>query len=289
MFPPASNNPRECTRRKIRCDKKVPCSRCVRLSKTCLREVVRISTANTLHRDELEFLAQLRETLEASRNVDDAISCIRQRQAHLVHGSSVTTSSTTTDLSQPRDSAAAASPTPGTAFSPSSLPPFENEASPGNANGVSQEILLSSESPQLTDTANSPNQHASRVKTVEFLAWGRHSGSCFPHRSCQCRSIRPYAEITSINTDPGWAGIQRTSAEIPLSTWIPAEKARALIQLHFDHILWHHSVFHAPTFLAQCEDFWTSGLVTHPLWKALYLSVITVSSSKADSCLAGGS
>lgn len=169
---------------------------------------------------------------------------------------------------------------PGTAFSPSSLPPFENESPPRNPSGVSQELVPSSESPQLTEAANSPKQHASRVKTVEFLVWGRHSGSCFPHRGCQCRSIRPYAEIVSINTDPGWSGIQRVPAEIPLSTWIPVEKARALIRLHFDHILWHHSVFHAPTFLAQCEDFWTSGSVQHPLWKALYLSVMTVSALK---------
>lgn len=118
--------------------------------------------------------------------------------------------------------------------------------------------------------------HASELRTIELLAWGRHGGTCYPHRTCQCRSVRPYAEITSINVDPQWSGMQKSLYTLPPHLTLPTEQAREMMRFHFEYILWHHNVFHAPTFLEQCEDFWTHGTVTHPLWMALYLSVSAV-------------
>ncbi|RMJ03376.1 hypothetical protein CDV36_015100 [Fusarium kuroshium] len=58
---------------------------------------------------------------------------------------------------------------------------------------------------------------------------------------------------------------------------IPKDQAKLLVHFHLKQIQWHHNVFHAPTFLAQCEEYWADGTVHHPLWIALYLSVMSVS------------
>jgi hypothetical protein len=210
----------------------------------CSREVVRLSKAVNVHRNELSFLRNLTSLIEDTKDLDTATAAVRQRLESLEHG--LPTSST--PLNETHNQVEDSSPSTNATMSPLA-----------------------------TSISNSDEQHASKVRTVELLAWGRHAGTCFPHRRCQCRSIRPYAEVISINADLRWTGITKTLAELPQSLILPYGQARALIQFHFDNILWHHNVFHAPTFLAQCEEFWTENTVSHPLWIALYLSVLSVS------------
>lgn len=74
----------ECTRRKTRCDKAIPCGRCVRLSKPCSREVVRVSKIERNHRSELTFLHELSESLKTSGGVESALAAIRERRSLLL-------------------------------------------------------------------------------------------------------------------------------------------------------------------------------------------------------------
>ncbi|KAL3480817.1 hypothetical protein BJX99DRAFT_205017 [Aspergillus californicus] len=270
----------ECTRQKVRCDKKDPCTRCVRRSTECVREIVRISKANTVHREELDFLRRLAEQLETSQDVNDTLSDLRHRIRSLEHGPLATTeplASTTSQLTL--DTRPSASQKSESAARYCSLPSFSNE-SPALA-AATTTSQRGSDVPGHTpsgDNRDDRREHASKIGAIEFLAWGRHTGKCFPHRLCECRSVRPYAEIVSINADPSWIGIQRLHHELPPTVQISVYESRSLVEFHFDHILWHHNVFHAPTFLMQCEEFWSAGTVHHPLWAALYLSVLAVSS-----------
>lgn len=246
---------------------------------------MRISKADTAHRDELNFLRGLVSILRETRSVDQVLSSLDGHILYLEHGTLAPREATRhhSVADQPVNDAVApyignpwsaarhttASPCPSSSPAPGTCPPEpQNEPRPIEASP--SETPLSSES-------DDGKEHATKIRTIEFLAWGRHVGRCFPHRSCQCRSVRPYSEMASINADPAWAGICKIHVEFPLFVHLKPEEAKRLVMFHFDHILWHHNVFHAPTFLAQCEEFWTAGTVDHPLWMALYLSVLAVS------------
>lgn len=115
------------------------------------------------------------------------------------------------------------------------------------------------------------------VKILEQLAWGRHYGTCYPHRACTCHARRSDSELISINTD--FTGVVGQSPAAVFSDWsvLPsAQDAERMIRFHIEHLAWHHNCLHAPTFLLQCEAFWTLGTCDHPLWMALYLSVLSV-------------
>lgn len=119
-------------------------------------------------------------------------------------------------------------------------------------------------------------ESAAAVRAAESIVWGRNSGSCFPHRRCQCPSHRNYSEISSINCDPAWPGLRLMPVEIDPTMLPTPSEARKIIQFHIEHLLWHHNVIHSTTFLEQCELFWSSGTANHPLWGALYLAIMSV-------------
>lgn len=47
-----------------------------------------------------------------------------------------------------------------------------------------------------------PAETANTVAVLESLAWGRHSGSCHPHRGCNCYTHGSHSEMVSINVNP---------------------------------------------------------------------------------------
>lgn len=67
----------------------------------------------------------------------------------------------------------------------------------------------------------------------------------------------------------------RGSTLEPLVPMPMAIDAQRLVKFHISHLTWHHNAFHGPTFLEQCELFWRTGTCDHPLWIALYLSVLS--------------
>lgn len=121
------------------------------------------------------------------------------------------------------------------------------------------------------------------VKILEQLAWGRHYGTCYPHRACTCHTRRSESELISINTD--LTGVVGQDPAAVFSDWsvLPSvQDAEKMIRFHIEHLAWHHNCLHAPTFLLQCEAFWKFGTSDHPLWMALYLSVLSVRYSAAE-------
>ncbi len=99
--------------------------------------------------------------------------------------------------------------------------------------------------------------------TLEYLAWGRqykpaHNGLReeidLPHKSSRI-------DIKATNL-----------VDIP-----SLALARELVLFHMEFLKWHHNAIHTPTFMAECEDFWSTGKPQNPLWLALYFSVLSVS------------
>ncbi|RAL13470.1 uncharacterized protein BO97DRAFT_39309 [Aspergillus homomorphus CBS 101889] len=103
----------------------------------------------------------------------------------------------------------------------------------------------------------------SLLTAIEHLAWGRDSAGCFPHMNCGCQYSRSKAS-KAIAYSP-----QRS-----YGLGVDASSAEKLIRFHLCHMAWHHDCIHAPTFLEQCERFWKTGEIDHPLWMALYSSVL---------------
>lgn len=110
---------------------------------------------------------------------------------------------------------------------------------------------------------------------VEGLAWGRHQCVQYPHRNCS------RVESPSEQTSSGALSVNLL-AELPdIST------ARQLVQFHLRFLSWSHNVLHAPTFLRQCETFWTSGTVEDSQWLALYCAVLSASAWSTLNCRKG--
>ncbi|TPX18344.1 uncharacterized protein E0L32_011755 [Thyridium curvatum] len=113
----------------------------------------------------------------------------------------------------------------------------------------------------------------SLLTALEHLAWGRTSGKCFPHKACGCKHRRHHAEPHAEGM-PSMLGrhIDAGGAEAAVPD---PDDARKLVHFHIQHLAWHHNCWHSPTFLAECETFWATGTYNHPLWLALYLSVLS--------------
>ncbi|KAJ3497583.1 hypothetical protein NLG97_g1792 [Lecanicillium saksenae] len=216
----------ECTRRKVRCDKTVPCSRCRRLKKACTREDVLTTKAAAQGNgrgDEAAFLRRLQDVL-GNNSAEDAQTLVTKRLSEVAH--SIVNCA-------PEDKHRAASP----------------------------------------EAASSPSL---AVRTLESQIWSRQSTSCYPHRSgCSCPHHRSYTELVSINCDMSSPMIQWASVFVDPALYLPTADARKVVQFHISYLWWHHNALHAPTFLSQCNIFWSTGQVTHRIWLSLYLSVIS--------------
>lgn len=110
------------------------------------------------------------------------------------------------------------------------------------------------------------------LTAIEHLAWGRNAAGCFPHRRCGCQYRRDSPELLSMNS--GSFQFYGSSLE-PLIQLPRTVDAQSLVNFHIGHLTWHHNSFHGPTFLEQCELFWKTGRCDHPLWIALYFSVLS--------------
>lgn len=101
------------------------------------------------------------------------------------------------------------------------------------------------------------------IITIEDIAWGRQSKTLHAENRNEI-SLPPFSSL-----------LQLTSVHdqnLPTVT-----QARILITFHSERLAWFHNALHCPTFLQQCEVYWSSGRCGEPLWLALYLSVLSVS------------
>ena len=238
------NSPTECTKRKRKCDKQMPCGRCKRLKVECKREVVRIRHLSARHAEEIDFLDSLKRDIRTTGINDPAILQKIDGRVNLlqfgVDGPLIIETDSRPDFAKS-----------GLAHSQRSAPTVE-PTSPPELDNLDESIFTA----------------------LEYMAWGRSFRGCYPHRHCTCQNHHNAASSLSpaIERSAGGA-FDLNSCIMPT-----AGDARKLVEFHFRHLVWHHNCIHTSTFLEQCERFWRTGEPCHPLWVALYLSVLGVSS-----------
>ncbi|KAJ5810455.1 uncharacterized protein N7503_002673 [Penicillium pulvis] len=233
---------RECTKRKRKCDKQIPCSRCRRLNLHCSVEIVQLRRNTVQHASEIQFLAAI---------LADVDSFSSEKQPHISRKLRERISQLQTGQSHESDGISAGSG----ADEPE---PFSSHKEPNLQHQFTEVALESPDPPLLT--------------AIEHLAWGRNAAGCFPHRRCGCQYRRDSPELLSMNS--GSFQFYGSSLE-PLIQLPRTVDAQSLINFHIGHLTWHHNSFHGPTFLEQCELFWKTGRCDHPLWIALYFSVLS--------------
>ncbi|CRL29299.1 Fungal transcriptional regulatory protein, N-terminal [Penicillium camemberti] len=235
---------RECTKRKRKCDKQNPCSRCKRLNLKCSIEVVQLRRNAVQHGSEIQFLRSLLVDVESSPPdpIPHVVQKIKNRIFRLETGQDPTES----DLSNPTSAQEASSTTEDCAPSKVSLSATEN-----TAHQIDSSLLTA----------------------IEHLAWGRNSAGCFPHRTCSCQYRKDGLQSLS-GPFPDNGLSPGLNSSFPSTT-----DARKLIKFHICHVAWHHNCIHGPTFLEQCELFWETGRFDDPLWQALYFSVLSATVS----------
>ncbi|KAH7000590.1 hypothetical protein EDB80DRAFT_895783 [Ilyonectria destructans] len=224
-----------CTKKKIKCDKQIPCSRCRRLHLECSREVVRIKQNVVQHAAEIQFLNSITKDLEeaSASGLQPIIERLKKRTHALQFGDNI---------------------------------PHQDDGM-AESNQVNTIQILESQNEKSHETTD-----PSLLTTLEHFVWGRTSGKCFPHTSCSCRLSKDGAILSPIDP-PFWDASVDLQDGIAHS--IPSVDARKLIQFHVQHLAWHHDCLHAPTLQEQCEIFWNTGRSVHPLWPATYLSILS--------------
>ena len=235
-----TNESIECTRKKRKCDKSIPCTRCTRLGLQCDRE--RVYLRRDVHRNaaEIEFLASVRIDLQSSRpeGVEKVISRLTERIESLRTGRAA------------RDG------------SHIQLEPIDDQ---DNNSGIG---------PKDAKTIDSNDQDSLIVTALEHITWGRSYGSCYPHRRCACQYHRNWSELSSINTQ----SFEYARSPLAAKVNIPDRRlAEILVSFHIEHIAWHHNCIHSPTFLQQCTIFWETGECDQLQWLALYCAILATS------------
>ena len=205
-------------------------------------EIVQLRRNTVQHASEIQFLASVLEDLDSlsGEKLPRITSKLRERISRLQTGHAV-------DVEQTRQapSLEIAEPPAGQEFT--SL-----------RNRLTENVAENTDPPLLT--------------AIEHLAWGRNSAGCFPHRRCGCQYRRDRPEQLSLNS----GAFQFHGSPLESIAQVPAAlDARKLIEFHLTYVTWHHNCFHSATFLEQCELFWRTGRCDHPLWIALYLSVLS--------------
>ena len=239
-----------------------------------------MSPATSKHREELSYLRWLEKELEKGNEIASLRQNVHRRILMLDNGwSDAEAANAVGDQGSHIQSDVPSSNVDQSRTPLSSFPRFWRWPEyPQHSRTSSNTITPTTKSgSQPAATSGNEDATSNAVAVLESLAWGRHYGSCYPHHNCICHVHRSRAEMVSINTDPQkMLGLYPGSlAEYGIS--LLETDARTLTRFHIDYIQWHHNALHGPTYLAQCELFWRQGRIEHPLWMALYLSVLSVS------------
>lgn len=218
--------------------------------------------------EEIQFLTNLDNLLASYPGAVEAQSEIRRRIAQIRPPSApavVDNLSITSPATPPKTEASTSSPSATSTANADDVLFTQDAVSPSKVNR-----------PERVNTSQS--QPETTIRTLESLAWGRHSGSCYPHRrGCYCIRTRKYSEMASVNCDMSSPILKWVYVQPDPSVYPPVNQAREIVRFHVNMLQWHHNAYHSFTYLEQCEIFWTSGTVVDPLWKALYLAIISVS------------
>lgn len=230
----------ECTRRKVKCDKILPCRNCTRKGSRCTRPRERDSpnpsVSQSEGRSEQEF--QARPSVDASRTIEILQSRVSQLEAAL--------SEARESLLRPRTSA---------------LDTEIHDASFSPAESITVERLsVPLQSSGHIESATSPNEVEDAATILEFLAWGRRKDPTYQDEIVRRNNLdHSPGDVPDENEwddmhIPGPPAAALCQALLP-----PRQKVYQLAKYHCECLLWYHGAFHAATFLQELDEFYDEG------------------------------
>jgi hypothetical protein len=252
----------ECTRRKVKCDKILPCRNCTRKGYRCTRPRERDSPNPSIPqsggRSERETLA--RPSVDASRTIE----ILQNRVAEL----EVSLSEARNSLIRPRTSA---------------LDPEIHDAafSPAEAISVDHLTVPTPYSVHVESETN-PKEVEDAATILEFLAWGRRKDPSYQDEIVKRNNLGH--SPGDAPADDEWEDMRMPGPPVAAlcQALLPArQKVYQLAKYHCECLLWYHGAFHAATFLKELDEFYekANGKVGNPgvnlQWISFLFAVLT--------------
>ncbi|KAJ5377018.1 hypothetical protein N7509_013904 [Penicillium cosmopolitanum] len=258
----------ECTRRKIKCDKTVPCRNCTRKGTQCSRAQARDSPSLEVARPDTQAGTSLfpQSTSEAYKIIDGLKSKINCLEAELSAANEAATRART--------------PTPSYHFSSTTYSPANSLVYHPIAGSVSNSSKASS--------IQTPNEVEDAATILEFLAWGRRKDPSYQDDIAK-RNDMPHSP-GDLPVEDDWNGLHTSGLSMMsfCELLLPIkQKVHELVTYHCECLLWYHGAFHATTFLQELEDFYAraggriDGSGVDLQWMSLLFAVLTGSIASA--------
>ncbi|RJE21822.1 hypothetical protein PHISCL_05841 [Aspergillus sclerotialis] len=260
----------ECTRRKVKCDKILPCRNCTRKGTQCVRprERERRSPNPSMPRpdERIDRTILPRPSSEPPRVIDELQSKIKQLENALRE-----------------------------AKEPAIFPGMSRPE--GHCYGTyapSAETTLAQQSPlsALNSINTKPNSTSTEVEDaatiLEFLAWGRRKDPTYQDEIAKRNNVAHSAGDLAVEDRWDNAHTPGPSAATVCQVLMPAKaKVYELVNYHCECLLWYHGAFHAGAFLRELDEFYDKGegprdgSGTDLQWRSLLFAVLTGSMASA--------
>ncbi|KAJ5145367.1 hypothetical protein N7448_002759 [Penicillium atrosanguineum] len=268
----------ECTRRKVKCDKILPCRNCARKGTPCTRPRERASpnpsvAASEGHERHIFF----RSSADSPQVIERLQSRVNQLESALKEATE-----TASRPSIPRPQVQLNS----NSFSPAESVPIE--ASPRTPPTSTPTVHTIH-----TEAENTPNEVEDAATILEFLAWGRRKDPIYHDEIAKRNNIDH--SPGDIPAEDDWDDIrtQRISAGSFSQALLPTKaKVYQLVDYHCTCLLWYHGAFHAKTFMQELNEFYekgdgrVDGSCVNLQWVSLLFAVLTGSMASAPSSMA---
>jgi hypothetical protein len=243
----------DCTRRKVKCDKILPCRNCARKGISCTRPRDRSSPVSSIERTG-------RQNEESFTNPTAGALGIIQRLEYRVKQLETELEETRArEIQQPTPTVRSAS-TPGLPTTP--LPRAVQT------------------SPLVPDDSTGEVEDAATI--LEFLAWGRRKDPTYQDAIIQ--NSKPDHSLGDVTVEdeidythsPGYMPSSMCQMLLPAQP-----KIHQLVKYHMDCLLWYHGALHATSFMQELNKFYNehNGQTDAPgvdlQWVALLFAILT--------------
>ncbi|KAJ5928215.1 hypothetical protein N7466_007171 [Penicillium verhagenii] len=245
----------ECTRRKVKCDKILPCRNCTRKGTTCTRPRERSSPNPSTTQSERHILSRPRPDTAAT--IETLQSRVRELEAALNESNEAALRSQI--------------PRPDPPANHDSVSPAESIHSPFSVRNSNTNV-----------DSNTPREIEDAATILEFLAWGRRKDPTYQDEIARQNNLDHSPGDVAAEDELEDAGMSGLSASALCQALLPSKiKVYQLVRYHCDALLWYHGSFHANTFLAELDLFYEQdqgqiqGAGIRLQWIALLFAILT--------------
>ncbi|KAJ6028374.1 hypothetical protein N7540_003950 [Penicillium herquei] len=271
----------ECTRRKVKCDKILPCRNCTRKGAICTRPRERNSPspsiAQTLSEERSERPVMVRPSTDTPNPNPKIIERLQARIIELENAlNNVNEAQVRSNMARPEPS-----------INPTSFSPTQSASAQQSPFSVRTSTHVDG------DVNNTPREVEDAATILEFLAWGRRKDPTYHDEIARQSNLDhspgdiPAEDEWEDTCKPGLSATALCQAFLPSRA-----KVYQLVQYHCDCLLWYHGSFHTKTFLAELDTFYEKdggrieGSSIRLQWISLLFAILTGSMACAPRSVA---